>query len=210
MTSADDPEQKPKQGLTTVDFGIEPEFIEQNKRLRLAKPKRKRFAPYTKAERTKRRKEVYRLHFELGIPAIRIAEMMKVDKNTVNNDIQLLYQELRKDAVTNLEDYFNKQITRLESQRSRVMRYLDKAPDVTTKLMIERQLTDIDFRLLASAEKITLSKSKFLDDVYHMINEEMEKQKLNFRIHGIYEALKVSMKGHDAIMDILRKEGIEE
>ncbi|MGI0048744.1 MAG: hypothetical protein ACREAW_04315, partial [Nitrososphaera sp.] len=65
-------------------FDIDPEFINESSKTNLVKP-RKKFAPYTKAERLKRRKEVYRLHFELGVPAIRIADMMNVDKNTINN-----------------------------------------------------------------------------------------------------------------------------
>jgi hypothetical protein len=73
------------------DQYVSREFIEENRRLNLVKP-RKKFVPYTKVERVRRRKEVYRLHFELGIHAVKIAEMMKVDKNTVNNDIQLLYR----------------------------------------------------------------------------------------------------------------------
>jgi hypothetical protein len=210
MTSDNLPDQEPKQELIAGDFGISPEFIEENRKLNIDKPRKKKFAPFTKAERTRRRKEVYRLHFELGVPAIRIAEMMKVDKNTINNDIQLLYQELRKDTDIEFDDYFNKQITRLESQRSRVIRYLDEAPDVATKLMIERQLTDIDFRLLASAEKIEHNAFKFHDQLLQEFNKQAEKQKLNCRFHSLYEAFKVSEKGHDAILDILKNERVVE
>jgi len=208
MTS-DNPTQESKQELIPGDFEISPEFIEENRKLGIDKPVRKKFAPYTKAERTKRRNEVYRLHFELGIPAIRIADMMKVDKNTINNDIQLLYQELGKDDVTTLEDYYNKQVARLESQRSRVMHYLDEAHDVNTKLMIERQLTDIDFRLLASREKITHNAFAFYDKLCQSINEEAEKQKLDYRVYGLHNVVKVSKKDHDAIVGILKKERIE-
>lgn len=76
-------------------FDVNQDFIEENKKMNLVRP-RKKFAPYTKIERTKRRNEVYRLHFEKGIPALRIAEIMHVDKNTINNDIQTLYREAGK------------------------------------------------------------------------------------------------------------------
>lgn len=90
---------------SSAGFDVSPDFIEENKKINLVRP-RKKFAPYTKAERLKRRKEVYRLHFELGIPAIRIADMMNVDKNTVNNDIQLLYRELGKARTASILKIF--------------------------------------------------------------------------------------------------------
>ena len=46
--------------------------------------------PYTKDERTKRQNEVARLHFEYGYSAVKIAEMMKVNRNTINSDIKYL------------------------------------------------------------------------------------------------------------------------
>jgi len=49
---------------------------------------RHKFAPFTKSQRRKRRTEVYKLHFEHGMPATRIAEIMNVDRNTINNDLK--------------------------------------------------------------------------------------------------------------------------
>lgn len=50
---------------------------------------RHKFAPFTRSQRRKRRAEVYKLHFEHGMPATRIAEMIKVDRNTINNDLKI-------------------------------------------------------------------------------------------------------------------------
>src|SRR2546422_11258808 len=110
-------------GITSIvtkpmdDLNVSPEFIEENKTINLVKPSKK-FSPFTRAERAKRRKEVYRLHFEKGLPALRIAEMMQVDKNTIYDDIRLLYRELSKenDGIE-FSDFYNKQNTRLELQR---------------------------------------------------------------------------------------------
>jgi hypothetical protein len=45
--------------------------------------------------------EVYRLHFEKGIPAIRIADMTNVDRNTINNDLKILYNKALNDYNPN-------------------------------------------------------------------------------------------------------------
>lgn len=59
--------------------------------------------PYTKDERTKRQNEVARLHFEYGYSAVKIAEMMKVNRNTINSDIKYLYSEIKKELKQNRE-----------------------------------------------------------------------------------------------------------
>ena len=80
-------------------------------------PKHK-FAPYTKSQRRLRRSEVYKLHFEHGMPATKIAEIMDVDRNTINNDLKALYQKALIDYdVDNmsLDELVNKQLVRLET-----------------------------------------------------------------------------------------------
>ena len=75
------------------DLQIDQEFIEENKKLDLVRHRQKhkhKFAPFTRSQRRKRRMEVYRLHFKKGVPAIRIADMMNVDRNTINNDLKFL------------------------------------------------------------------------------------------------------------------------
>ncbi|CAN5514752.1 hypothetical protein BH18THE1_BH18THE1_10320 [soil metagenome] len=61
--------------------------------------------------------EVYKLHFEHRVPATRIAELMKVDRNTINNDLKILYHKALNDYNPNdmsLEDILKKQLVRLE------------------------------------------------------------------------------------------------
>lgn len=190
---------------SSTGFDIDPEFISENSRANLVKP-RKKFAPYTKTERLKRRKEVYRLHFDLGVPAIRIADMMNVDKNTINNDIQLLYRELRKSQESiHFEDFYAQQMARIGSQRSRLMSYLEKTDTVEKKLAIERSIADIDFRAMAASFKISTGTLQFQDALIREVNEILEDKKLNYRFSSIYEFLKVSTKGRK-IIDAWKKE----
>jgi hypothetical protein len=95
------PNPIPNRNYEPFDFEINQEFIEENKKkLNLVKHgqnRKHKFAPFTRSQRRKRRMEVYKLHFEHGIPATRIAELMKVDRNTINNDLKILYREALND-----------------------------------------------------------------------------------------------------------------
>ena len=53
--------------------------------------------PYTKKEQEQRRSKVYNLHFEKGQSAVRIAEIIKVNRNTVNEDIKYRYSQITSD-----------------------------------------------------------------------------------------------------------------
>ena len=56
--------------------------------------KSKKGGPYTTQEQESRRKQVYELHFEKGFSAIKIAEMLNVNRNTINVDIQDWYRKV--------------------------------------------------------------------------------------------------------------------
>jgi hypothetical protein len=144
------------------DFEINQEYIEENKKINLdlvrhRQDHKNKFAPFTRSQRRKRRMEVYRLHFEKGMPAIRIAHLMKVDRNTINNDLRILYSKALNDYNPNdmsLDDILQKQLLRLETQRDRLGLYLSDVKDVNTKIAIERLIEDIDFKLIGVIEKI--------------------------------------------------------
>jgi predicted DNA-binding protein YlxM (UPF0122 family) len=58
---------------------------------------KKNGGPYTKKEQEKRKDKVYSLHFEKGYSAVRIAEMINVSRNTVNEDIKYWYAQISTD-----------------------------------------------------------------------------------------------------------------
>lgn len=184
-----------------------PEFIEENSKINLVRPRQK-FAPWSKGQRRKRRQEVFRLHFEQGIPAIKIAEMIKVDRNTINQDIAGLYQKMSQDIDgEEFNGYFTKQTVRLEIQRTRLMSYLSEAKDLETKLAIERQLADHDFRLAAMIEKYKGNTLAFWDTVAKKINELAESEKLDTRYTTVYELQKIPEAKRKLIDKALEKGG---
>ncbi len=52
--------------------------------------------PYTKKQQEERRKKVNELYFEKKLTAVNIAEILNVNRNTVNDDIKLSFFEIAK------------------------------------------------------------------------------------------------------------------
>lgn len=176
---------------TLLEPTVSEAFIEQNKKVNLVRPRQK-FAPWTKGQRRKRRQEVFRLHFSEGMTALAIAELMKVDRNTINQDINWLYSKMAADIEgKEFDGYFAKQLVRLETQRSRITSYLSEANDLEKKLAVERQLAEMDFRLAAMMEKFKENTFAFWDEVAKKINELAESQGLDGRYTTVYELQKI-------------------
>ncbi len=187
---------------------INPEFIEENKKMITNLGKlRQKSKPHNKSEIAKRRKEVYRLHFESGLPVAAIADQMKVDKNTIRNDIFVLYREIGKDREgINFEDNYAKQVDRLEAQRARLLSYLKKAGEIDQQLAIERMVADIDLKLLASATRMEYNRTAFWDAVRKTINKWAAEEKIDdLRVTQLFELVRISEKTRKNIDKITRE-----
>jgi len=207
----------PNHNHEPFDFEINQEFIEENKKINLVKPRhnsREKFAPFSKSQRRKRRMEVYRLHFEKGIPAIRIAVMMNVDRNTINNDLKILYQKALNDYSPdnmNLEDILQKQLLRLETQRDRLGLYLSDAKDINSKIAIERLIADIDFKLIGVIERLGQNVVRYWDEIIKQINKIAEHENLKTRYTSLFELRNISIDSRESLNklkeDVLQKKG---
>jgi len=197
------------------EFEISQEFIEENKKINLVKPRhypKQKFAPFTKAQRRKRRMEVYRLHFENGIPAMRIAHLMKVDRNTINNDLRILYNKALNDYNPNdlsLDDILQKQLVRFETQRDRLCLYLSDVNDINNKIAIERLIADIDFKLIGVIERVGQNVVRYWDEIIKHINKIAENEKLDARYTSLFELRRISIESRENL-DKLREEVLEE
>ena len=121
--------------------------------------KSKKGGPYTKQQQEKRRDEVFKLHFEYGYSAVQIANLLNVNRNTINEDIKYWYSELYK--TTNFKyskDWLDKQFTRLEMQRARLRKELDEDISLKDRLQVERLITNIDLSISSLIVKIETSR----------------------------------------------------
>ena len=206
----------PNQNPDLFDFEINQEFIEENKKINLdlvrhRQDHKNKYAPFTRSQRRKRRMEVYRLHFENGMPAIRIAHLMKVDRNTINNDLRILYSKALNDYNPNdmsLDDILQKQLVRFETQRDRLGLYLSDANDINSKIAIERLIADIDFKLIGVIERVGQNVVRYWDEIIKHINRIAENEKLNGRYTSLFELRRISIESRESL-NKLREEVLE-
>jgi hypothetical protein len=153
-----------------------------------------KYSPYTRIQRKERRDEVYRLHFENGMPATRISQLMKVDRNTINNDLKILYNNaIRNNSDTTFDDVIDKQLLRLETQRDRLGLYLSDAKDINSKITIERLIADIDFKIIGLMERINQGIVQHYDELSQHINKIAEKENLKTRYTSLFEVYRISI-----------------
>lgn len=118
----------------------------------------KKGGPYTKKQQEKRRNEVYGLHFERGCPAQKIAEILKVNRNTINSDINFWYSQLATDWEDNdVKKWIIKQLERFELQRSRLYDELKNCNIFADRLLVEKIILDIDQKISQIITKLLLN-----------------------------------------------------
>jgi len=118
----------------------------------------KKGGPYTKQKQEKRRDEVFKLHFEYGYSAVQIANILNVNRNTINEDIKYWYSELYQDKDNFSRDWLDKQFTRLEIQRARLRKELDEDISLKDRLQVERLITNVDLSICSFIVKIETSR----------------------------------------------------
>ena len=183
---------------------VSQDFIEEGKLCKVVQKKPN--APYSKKDRLARRKEAYRLHFELGYSAVKISDMMKVHRNTINEDIKYWYSKL----IDQFNEYgfeaiMQEYIIRLESQRTRLLELLDKEKELMSKLAIERLITDVESRLQNILFRIAELENYYNKYGLKMANDALKKidnQKKFF--YSPWETILVSKAQREAINKILR------
>jgi len=103
---------------------------------------------YTKKEQEERKIEVYHLHFEQNKSAVKISEMLNVNRNTINEDIHYWHQQLAGEfKAQDVSAKMTKQIQRMEIQRDRLLDDLEEAESLDEKIRLERFIAEIDNRL---------------------------------------------------------------
>ncbi len=132
----------------------------------------KKGVPYTKKEQEERKIEVYHLHFEENKSAVEIAELLNVNRNTINDNIKYWHRQLANEfKAQDLTAKMTKQIQRMEIQRDRLLDDLDEAESFDEKIKLEKFVSDVDNRLgqlfskMISSGKTILFPTVKLDEI---------------------------------------------
>lgn len=108
----------------------------------------KRGGAYNQQERTQRRERVYEMHFVQHITATHIAEILGVNRNTINSDIAYLYEECAEHwDRTDVVELLQRQMNRLDSQRCILLSELDRTSDLKQRLAIQKLILEIDNKI---------------------------------------------------------------
>lgn len=115
----------------------------------------KQGGPYTKNEQDERRNKVYSMYFEKGFSAIKIANELKVNRNTINQDVKFLRSELIQKDQIKPAIWLLEQKEHLEQQKDRLLELLEITKDFEQRLRVEKIILDIEGKITNLVIKIT-------------------------------------------------------
>ena len=171
---------------------------------------KKNGGPYPTHIKKTRRDEVFRLHFDYGYSARKIAEMMNVSRNTVNADIDYWYTKLEQELSSIApEANMAKLVNRLEVQRNRLREELDKTKDFQEKVSINKMLLDIDSRMIQFSLKIKTSEKTVYDLATRRLNDWMKEEKYDHRFMLIGSLFDFSPSTFEKIMKIINEDKVQ-
>lgn len=140
---------------------------------------------YTKKEQEERKIEVYHLHFEQNKSAVKIAELLNVSRNTVNEDIHYWHQQLAGEfKAQDMRAKMTKQVQRMEIQRGRLLDDLEEAENLDEKIRLERFIAEIDNRLAQLFSKMISLGITQLEPTAK-IEDEIDENEIKDFIRGI-------------------------
>ena len=189
-----------------IDLNISNEFIKENK-LFIPKELHKKGGPYNKNERIKIQNEVYRLHFEYGYSAVKISEIMKINRNTINGYIDQWNSKILKHInIFYPEHVILILLERFEIQRTRLREQLDKVTNFQEKIILERLICDIDLKILNTYQKLAESSYRVHKYATEWLNDTLKKRNVDKRYLTFYDTISVSEKAKERIKSIINED----
>ena len=115
--------------------------------------------PYTKAEQKQRRDQVYEMHFHLGYSAVKIAEELGINRNTINEDIKCLYSEtIQHFGIKNIGKAILRQFERFEIQRREILEEIKRQNEFEKIFRLKKFLFEIDQKIAQIISKMIVSR----------------------------------------------------
>ena len=187
---------------------ITEEFIVENKNhYPKVNSQKKKGGPYSNQQRDKRREEVYRLCFEYGYSARKISELMKINRNTINGDIQHWYDKTAKNwNGLSPEFLVIRNIERLELQRTRLVENLHRIKIQQEKPPIERMIFDVESKIIQTQLKVNTSIENVHKLAVKWLNTWMKRNDHEERYISYGDTMRVSGKTYEKICGLLKVE----
>ena len=172
---------------------ITSEFIEKNQNdLCQFMPESHKRGPYSKQDKQARQNEVYKYHFEYGYSARKIAELMNINRNTINGDIKHWYSTISNSNDIQPESALFTILERLDIQRTRIREYLDKTSNISEKITIEKMILDIDYKIAQINQRIFESAQAMMSFAIKFLNDHLKAQNQKQRYFTFGQKMSVS------------------
>ena len=182
---------------------VSSEFIKSGKSFEIKQ--KKRGGRYSKDEKVKRLDEVYRLHFEYGYSARKISELMKINRNTINGDIDNWYGKiLTASNDIDPETAITVNLQRFNVQRSRLRESLDDAENFQQKHTIEKMIFDIDCKIVNIQMNLANSMKRTHQLATHFLNKWLKDNGKDNRFLNFFDT--VSEKSKARILEIIKED----
>lgn len=170
-------------------------------------PKGRKSGPYSIGEKDARRDEVYRLHFEYGYSARKIADLMKVHRNTINMDLSFWYSRIMDNSkILDPELIVEVNLERLDIQYTRLRESLDKTDSVSERTTIERLILNVNSKINYTVQRRAESSVRIMDLVTERLNKWMEENRKETRYMTLFDKFKVSSNSHEKINEIISED----
>ena len=167
----------------------------------------KKGGPYTKDEKHKRLDEVHRLHFDYGFSARRIANVMKINRNTINQDVNEMYGRAYDHASSISPEYdVILNLQRLEIQRNRLRERLDKTENFQQQCVIEKMIFESDSKIINIQLKMASSIYHIHKKSHEITNKWMEDHGKNTRYMLFFDTVSVTKDTKKKIEEMIREE----
>ncbi len=191
------------------EFGVTAEFIEQNKQYlsQFEQSTTHRRGRYSKKDREARREEIHKLHFDYSYSARQIAGMMKIQRNTVNSDLNYWYSKIVESKnIIDPEIAIIIILERLEIQYTRLREQCDKTDSQQEKNAIERLILDVNSKIMYTNHRLAESTIKVRDTATKRLNEWLEEEKSKTRYVTSFDRIRVSINTQEEIAKIIHED----
>lgn len=190
------------------EIEISEEFLEENRQnLRQFTPKSRRRGPWSKRDKEARREKVYLLHFDYNFSARKIADMMKIQRNTVNSDLTYLYSKIVESKnIIDPATAIVITLERLDIQYERLRERYDKTDSHQDKNAVEHLMLNVNSRIMSINQRLAESTIKVMDDATERLNDWLKQDRSETRYMTFFDRLRVSATARDKIQKIINED----
>lgn len=160
---------------------------------------------YNKKDRSLRQQEVYRLYFEQGMSSRKIANHMKINRKTIDSDVDYWYSILiKKWQNIDIKNHIVKQIQMMDSQRERLLEEREKNPEQI--LFMEKLIFEINEKIANLLIKIESKDIAVKEEANKLVCDWAQKQGLDFRAIDPWRLANIPASKYNQIVKILDSE----